>query len=92
MADEPEQDRMARFRLLLPEDPAKSDVLHLTVDFLDIKINLRWTHHNQHEILHLMREFGPGLIRRCGYDYEQALGATQIEADLSALFPEDEAE
>ena len=90
MADEPEPDRMAKYKLLLPHNPAKSDVMYLTVDFLDIKISMRWSHHNQHEVIHLLKTFAEPLMKKCGLDFEQALAATQIDGDLAALFPEDE--
>lgn len=91
MADEGPE-RMARFKLLLPANPAEDDDLRLAVEFLDIRINVKWSHRNQHEVIHLLRNFAEPLLRKCSHDYQQALAATEIDGDLAALFPEDEAE
>lgn len=93
MAEEQDPDRMARFRLLLPKEPLEDDTLHMTVDFLDIRINVRWRHSQHHELINLLKpEYADPLLRKASLEFLTALGAAQVDADLGALFPEGESE
>ncbi len=88
-ANDPE--RMARFRLVLPDDPAGSDMLRLEFNFLDIKLRLLWPDSQRNEVLNLLEHARP-MLAKCHMEYEVAKEATEIDRDLNQLFPDEEVE
>lgn len=90
MSEEDPNDRMAKFRLVLPENPESNDVLHLEFNFLEGRIRLRlmWPDSDRNEVLNLL-EYARPMLEKCHLEYEVARQATEIDKDLGLLFPDD---
>jgi len=82
--------RMARFKLILPDNPESSDELRLMFSFPSAGVHLRlmWPDANRKEVLNLL-EYAKPLLEKCHLEYEVAKEATEIDTDLTNLFPDD---
>lgn len=87
MADE--EDRRARWRVMLPRDPKSTDVLQMEIHFLDIHAWIKWPDSKRDELVNLGKNLKI-FADRAHLEFETHRGSTEIDSDLSLLFEADE--
>lgn len=84
---DPEKSRNARFKLLVHEDP-NNDSLVLYVDYRHVHVRLMWKDSERQDVEDLLAQ-GTWFLERGHMEHLIQQGSSQIDKDLSALFPDD---
>lgn len=89
--EDKDPNRMATFRLHLPEDVTKSDALRFDLSFRNVRITVIWRDSERQDLIDVIAKSGTEwFVERGHLELEVARQALQIDGDLSRLFPDDE--